>query len=247
MTGYSALAAFYDDFMPAEDYDRWLECCDALFTANGVKSVIDLACGTGRLSLMLAGRGYEVIAVDASSEMLTVAQAKASLSCAATAPLFINQTLEELDLYGTSDAAVCSMDGINYLSPDALDKALHRLGFFLEKDGLFIFDVNTPAKFDRIDGCAFIDESEGAYCAWSADYDREKKLCLFEMDIFLKEKELWRRMAEEHTEYVYEVGELKKSLERAGFTDIGVFGGLPLRESVPDEDRLFFVCRNGKK
>ena len=247
MTGYSSLAAFYDGIMPSEDYDRWLECCDGLFSERGARTVIDLACGTGRLSWMLAERGYEVIGVDASPEMLSVAQSKADLFSAAVSPMFIQQSLEELDLYGTADAAVCSMDGINYLSPEALDRALRRLSLFLEKGAVFVFDINTPRKFERIDGCAFIDECEDAYCAWNADYDAENKLCLFEMDIFLREGELWRREAEEHTEYAYEPAQLEKKLAGAGFCDIGVFGGLPLRRTEPDEDRLFFVCRNGKK
>lgn len=247
MTGYSSLAAFYDGIMPAVDYELWLECCDGLFAACGAKTVIDLACGTGRLSWMMAERGYEVIGVDASAEMLTVAQSKSGSLKVSEPPMFIQQSLEELDLYGTVDAAVCSMDGINYLSPDALDKALRRLGLFLEKNGVFIFDINTPRKFEKIDGCAFIDESDGAYCAWNADYDKEKEICLFEMDIFLREGKLWRREAEEHTEHVYRVGQMKKKLAGAGFSDIEVFGGLPLRQPEPNADRLFFVCRNGKK
>lgn len=246
MTRYSSLASFYDSVMPGEDYELWAECCDGIFSASGVRTVIDLACGTGTLSWALAQRGYEVIAVDASCEMLSEAQAKAPLFQVQTAPIFINQTLEELDLYGTADAAICSMDGINYLSPAALKKALHRLGFFLEKGGLFFFDVNTPQKFQRIDGCAFIDESEDAYCAWSADYDPDRGRCLFEMDIFLREGRLWRREAEEHEEFAYSVERLEKMLAEAGFADIEVFGGLPLRAAREDEDRLFIMCRSGK-
>lgn len=233
--------------MPEDDYRLWADCCDGLFKHEGVHSVIDLACGTGTLSWLLSQKGYEVIGVDLSADMLSEAQMKGEYINTRVPPMFLNQALEELDLYGTADAAVCSMDSMNYLPPDSFVRALERIALFVEKGGLFIFDVNTPEKFRDMDGRCYIDESDGAYCAWSADYDDDDRSCRFVMDIFLQDSEMWRRTQEEHTEYAYSVSEIKDMLMDAGFIETEFYGGLPLRKPVDGEERLFIICRNGKK
>ena len=116
MSSYESLAGFYDRVMPEEEYRLWADCCDRLFRPRGIRTVLDLACGTGRLSWLLAERGYEVIGVDLSCDMLAVAASREAE--VKYPPLFLNQALQELDLYGTVQAAICSMDGLNYLPED---------------------------------------------------------------------------------------------------------------------------------
>lgn len=246
MNEYNSLAPYYDKLMPEDDYRLWADLCERLFKDIGAQTVLDLACGTGTLSYLLADRGFEVIGTDISCEMLAVAEAKKASFKGPVPPLFLNQAAQELDLYGTVKAAVCSMDGINYIEPESIQEALNKVSLFLEEGGIFVFDINTPDKFKRIDGQVFVDEGEDIYCVWRAGYEPEEGCCVFGMDIFIRDEEgglLWRREYEEHVEYDYTPLELGSMLKNAGFKDIGFYGGLPLREAAANEDRLFLICK----
>lgn len=246
MSAYASLAGFYDRVMPEEDYRMWADCCDELFHPRKIRTVLDLACGTGRLTWLLAQRGYEVIGVDLSCDMLAVAAEREEE--VPYRPLFLNQAMQELDLYGTVQAAICSMDGLNYLPEEDLREALRRLRLFLEPEGILLFDANTPEKFRRMDGETYAEETEDAFCVWRADLEENERSCVFGMDIFLREGRLWRREQEEHVEYVYSAEMLSTLLEEAGFARPKVFGGLPLRPAEGDEDRLFFLSEgNGMR
>ena len=241
MNAYASLAGFYDQVMPEEDYRLWADCCESLFRPKCVRTVLDLACGTGRLSWLLASRGYEVIGVDLSCDMLSVAAERGEDEQAEIPPLFLNQALQELDLYGTVQAAICSMDGLNYLAPGELRETLRRLRLFLEPEGILLFDLNTPEKFRRMDGEIYAEETEDAFCVWQAELEENGRSCVYGMDIFLREGSLWRREQEEHIEYVYEPGEIADLLQATGFPRPKVFAGLPLRPVEGGEDRLFFL------
>ncbi len=240
MNPYASLAGFYDQVMPEEEYRLWAECCDSLFRPRGIRTVLDLACGTGRLSCLLAGRGYEVIGVDLSCEMLTMAAERASLAPSEIPPLFLNQALQELDLYGTVQAAICSMDGFNYLTEAELRETLRRLRLFVEPGGILLFDLNTPEKFRRMDGETYTEETEDAFCVWHAELEDERT-CVFGMDIFLREGKLWRREQEEHVEYIHSPESVAELAAQAGFPRPCILSGLPLAPAAGDEDRLFFL------
>ena len=201
--------------------------------------MLDLACGTGRLSWLLAARGYEVIGVDLSCDMLSVAAERGGKTRAEVPPLFLNQPLQELDLYGTVQAAICTMDGLNYLPEEDLRETLRRLRLFLEPGGIFLFDLNTPEKFRRMDGEVYTEETEDAFCVWQAELQGES--CFFGMDIFLREGRLWRREQEEHIEYLYSPRRMADLVEAYGFPRPGIYAGLPLRAPEPEEERLFFL------
>ncbi len=242
MTAYGALARFYDSLMPAQAYEAWAEVCHALFQPLGLRTVLDLACGTGRLSWLLSEKGYEVVGVDRSSEMLAEAMARPEEHAGGEPPLFICQSMEELDLYGTVQAAVCSMDSLNYLAPEELREALRRVRLFTEPGGLFVFDIHTPEKLRSMDGENFIDESEDAFCVWSAEYSEEEGACDYVVDLFTREGRLWRRSTEEHREYAHDPETLCRLLESLGFSSVRVCGGLPMRERREEDERLFFVA-----
>ena len=151
MNSYETLSVYYDRFTDDVGYADWADFFERLFAREGMqpKLVLDLACGTGSLTKILADRGYEMIGVDASPEMLMQAMQN-TMDCAPR-PLFLNQRMEELDLYGTVDVCLCCLDSVNYVTePEVLQKAFERVHLFLEpKTGLFVFDVNTPEKFAR--------------------------------------------------------------------------------------------------
>ena len=237
MNAYAALAQVYDSLMPAQAYPAWADSCDALFRPRGIKTVLDLACGTGRLSWLLAEKGYEVIGADLSSDMLSEAMAAGEGRSVPLRPMFICQAMEELDLYGTVQAVVCSMDGMNYLEPEALKEAVRRVRLFLEPGGVFFFDVHTPE-----DGRTFFSESEEAFCVWSAACPPGAESCEYAIEVFTRAGKLWKRSSEEHREYVHEPQWLRKILLEAGFGEVRVCGGLPLRERRAEDERLFFVA-----
>ncbi len=241
MNAYAALAQVYDSLMPAQAYPAWADSCDAIFRPRGLHTVLDLACGTGRLSWLLAEKGYEVIGADLSSDMLAEAMAAGEGRSAEIRPMFICQAMEELDLYGTVQAVVCSMDGMNYLDPEALKETVRRVRLFLEPGGLFVFDIHTPEKLRSMDGENFVDESEDAFCVWSAEMT-EEGACDYVVDLFTREGRLWRRSTEEHREYVHDPEALSALLKELGFASVEIHGGLPLRERRPEDERLFFVA-----
>lgn len=241
---YDALAACYDAMTEDVAYERWADYLERVFVQEGVPvhTVLDLACGTGTMSYLLAERGYELIGVDFSPEMLAIAAGK-SVPPGAEPPIFLCQAMEDLDLYGTVDACVCLLDSVNHVTdPETLQKALHRVWLFLEPGGLFVFDIHTPEHLQGLDGGIFLDETEDAYCVWRTDY--EDRVCTYAMDVFQREPGgLWSRSGELHEEFSYTPEELSTYLSQAGFVSIHQYGNLTLQAPTAGEDRLFFTAR----
>ena len=247
MDSYQFLAGCYDELTYDVPYPRWADYIEKHFRRRGLPGniVLDLACGTGSLTRELAQRGYEMIGVDLSPEMLAEAAEK-NRDAGDIPPIFLCQPMEKLDLYGTIDACVCCLDSVNYVtSPKKLQQAFERVHLFLMPGGLFLFDVNTPEKLQGLDGQVFLDETEDAYCVWRAEYSKRSRICSYFMDIFRLDPDSgqWERGEELHEERAYTIPELTGCLEQAGFRDIKVYGELKLRPPVPNEGRVFFVAR----
>lgn len=249
MGSYEFLADSYDQLTADVRYAAWADYLEKHFrkSAIPVRTVLDLACGTGSLSAELALRGYEMIGVDQSAEMLAVAAEKCR-DLPGIAPIFLNQPMEKLDLYGTIDACVCCLDSINYvITPAALRRAFARVHLFLMPGGLFVFDVKPPEILEGADGEVYLDETEDTYCVWRADYSRRRRVLTYGMDIFrLRENDVWERGEEVHEEYAYTLEELEQYLREAGFTEVRRWGNLKLRPPRPGEERVFFTARKEK-
>ena len=238
MSCYRFLAPWYDKLTGDVPYTRFADFYEAEFRRNGgeFKLLLDLCCGTGTLTDVLSRRGYEMIAVDSSVEMLMEAQSKsAGLE---TPPLFLCQDAAALDLYGTVDAAVCSLDGMNYIPPEDLPEVFRRLWLFVRPGGLLIFDIRTPEFLRSLDGDVFVDEQEDVLCLWRADFEDALPAIIYGMDIFSRQGRLWQRESEEHVEYAHEPAALQTLLEQAGFHDVC------LRPDCPQGDmgRLFITA-----
>ena len=148
MTAYGPLAAVYDRLTGDVGYERRADYIQRLFGKSRipVHTVLDLACGTGTMTAILTERGYELIAVDASPDMLAQAREKAA-EVPGEPPVFLNQDMPKLDLYGTVDAAICCLDSLNYLtSPKDVQRTFQRLHLFIAPGGLLVFDVSSAAK-----------------------------------------------------------------------------------------------------
>ena len=243
MSCYDHLAICYDELTGDVAYEQRADYLEKLFrrAAMPVRTVLDLACGTGTMTWLLTGRGYEMIGVDGSAEMLAVAMGKYG-QVGGIPPIFLQQTMPRLDLYGTVDAAICCLDSLNYLTrPADVRRTLQRLRLFVASGGLLIFDVNTPEKFRALDGQVFLDETEDTYCVWRTEYNR--RICTYYMDLFRREKSGgWRRSLEIHRERCYTVDELTAWLTEAGFGKIRVYGDRKLRRPAGGEQRIYFSC-----
>lgn len=243
---YGPLAARYDAFtldVPYEKLTAWYETALAS-GERAVHTVLDLCCGTGTLSLALAERGYELISVDASAEMLSVFQQKLfELPEGAVAPMLLCQRAEELDLYDTVDGAVCCLDSFNYLSPDILPEVARRLHLFLSPGGALCFDFLAPERLRSLDGECFVDEREDALCLWRASVEGDE--LHYGMDLFRARGRLWSREQEEHVEYLHTPETLIGVLEDAGFENVRLHSDGPQAEA----GRLFItaVCRKGEE
>lgn len=246
MASYEFLAGCYDALTADVKYARWADYLERHFTRSKlpIHTVLDLACGTGSLTRELAVRGYEMIGVDRSEEMLGQAAEKCR-GVEPIEPIFLHQSMEKLDLYGTIDACVCCLDSVNYVTrPALLRRAFERVHLFLMPGGLFLFDINTSEKLKGLDGQMFIDETDDTYCVWRCEYSERRRICTYGMDLFHAEGDgRWRRDGEEHEEYAYEPHELEEYLREAGFTAIKRYGELKLRPPVQGEQRIFFAAR----
>lgn len=238
---YGPLAAQYDALTGDVPYEELTDWYETAFASRGraVRTVLDLCCGTGTVSLLLAQRGYELISADASAEMLSVFQQKLwELPEGTVRPMLLCQRAEELDLYDTVDAAVCSLDSMNYLPPEILPEVFRRLHLFISPDGTLCFDYLAPSHMRSLNGQTFVDEKDGLLCLWRAAVEENE--LHYGMDIFRERKNgLWEREQEEHTEYIHEPERLKELLTEAGFGDIEFCGSGPQN----GQGRRFVVCR----
>ena len=239
MISYGPLARFYDGLTGDVPYEAFAAYYRSLFASDGGEFhlLLDLCCGTGTLTVLLAKDGYEMIGADSSPEMLSVAREKAEET--GVNVLFLCQSAEELDLYGTVDAAVSSLDSFNYLEPESLPEVLHRLYLFIRPGGLLIFDIRSKEWLKQLDGSTFVDEDDDVLCLWRADYDEEEELIVYGMDLFSRSGMLWERQREEHVEYAYEEEEIAHLLTEAGFEPVRIDANGPQGEI----GRRFLICK----
>ena len=216
---YNEFAWYYDDLNAAADYDALFAYIRGELTAHGITGglLADLGCGTGDLTLMLAQAGYDVIGVDRSAEMLSVLREKADELGLSGQVLLLRQDILQLDLYGTVRAAVATFDILNHIGPAAkFEQAIARAAFFMEKDGVFVFDLNTPYKHAEVLGSnAFPLEGEGVEGLWQNRYDSAAGTV--NIDISLTDTETGQTYCESFTEYSYPLELVKTLLAKYGF------------------------------
>lgn len=244
MIAYESLAAAYDGLTTDVDYAAILQFFEEILRKEGKKpeSVLDLACGTGSMSVLLAQRGYRVLGADISEEMLTVAAQKAA-DLVENPPYFICQPMQKLRLPSQVDAVCCLLDSLNYVTePEACRQTMHRVYRALKQGGIFFFDINTPQKLRGLDGQVFLDENEESYCVWRAEFDEAEKLCYYGIDLFCRKGQLWQRSFEQHCEYAYEPEELKAWLREAGFARVEAYADRCMEKPAENAQRIYFAA-----
>ena len=249
MAGYGDFAYYYDLLTENVDYESRCEYICNLLAEGGVGKgiLLDLACGTGTMSMLLSDKGYDVIGVDASEDMLSVAQEKKMES--GKDIMFLCQRMEELDLFGTINAAVCTLDSINHITDEeTVKKVFSKVSLFMEDKGIFLFDVNTPYKHREILGNnTFIYDMDDVYCVWQNSTDKETLLTDVSLDIFEKdteeEEDVYYRYSEEFSEKGYELPKIRGWLEEYKFEVLGIYEEMTNNEVKDDTQRAVFVAR----
>lgn len=243
---YSELAVFYDDLMQDAEYEKRADYLISLFLAYDKlpSLLLDAACGTGTLSVLLSKRGIkEVIGVDVSENMLAKAVEKSKEE--GTDILFLNQDLAELDLYGTVDGAVCTLDSVNHItSKTELLKIFKKISLFMEPGSLFIFDVNTIYKHRHILGNhTFVFDNDDVYCCWQNFYHEKTNIVDISLDFFEKQNGLYLRRSECFCERAYTDSQLKEVLFKSGFELVDIFADMTRKKPSPKCQRKIFIAK----
>ena len=244
---YGLLAPFYDAVNADIDYGTWADFIERTAQREGKcrpELVLDLCCGTGRMTLELAARGYDMTGVDYSPEMLDVARAEAEKLGADV--LWLCQDMREFELYGTVDMAVCCLDSVNHLTkPSDLKKCFALVHNYLVPDGLFIFDINGKEKFESVYAQnSYVMEDEGSMCVWQNFYDDKSKLCDFYITLFKEKADgAYERYDEVQTERMYKIADIKKYLRAANMEFIGAYSDFDLTEATDSDERIYVVAR----
>ena len=247
MDAYHELAKSYDRLTNDVDYEATVDFYFEILKREGLnpRTAVDLACGTGSVTAILARKGLDVTGVDLSEEMLT--QAFQKVMDMEKPPRFVCQPLQELYLPRGVDLAVCALDSLDYITePSDCETAIKRIYKALNPGGIFIFDVNTPEKLRAMDGQVFLDEDDDVYCVWRGEFDEQTNICSYGMDLFQRKGNLWERSLEEHCEYAYSADQLVGYLKDAGFTHIRVYGDRRLEAPGEGEQRIYIKARKGK-
>ena len=246
MSGYAEFSGVYDVLTQNVDYPARADYIADLLSRNGVTGgiLLDLACGTGTLSVEMAKKGFEVIGVDASGEMLSIAMNNAYE--AEQNILFLCQQMQSLDLYGTIGCAICTLDSINHLTEKQdVQAAFDKVSLFMEKDGIFVFDVNTPYKHREIlADNSFVYEADGVYCVWQNTFDSDTDTVRIDLDIFEEiEPDVYERTQESFCERAYGINELEAMLTKAGFETVAVYDELSYNAPQEKSQRVFITAR----
>lgn len=243
-TIYSNFAYIYDKLMYDIDYSKWADYIEEIFKINKLKPslVLDLGCGTGNFCIEMAQRGYDMIGIDMSIDMLNCAKDKSQEQ--GLNILYLNQDMTDFELYGTVDAIVCLMDSLNYILYKKDIKRMFKLvNNYLNPGGIFIFDVNTPYKFENIlRDNVFYDVSDDATYIWQNYYSKKTKICQFDLTFFIKNCDKYEKFDEIHYERSYDRSELKQLLGISGLKLLNIYDDLKLKKPAPKSQRNFFVC-----
>ncbi|MDD6480749.1 MAG: class I SAM-dependent methyltransferase [Lachnospiraceae bacterium] len=243
MEAYTGFAQVYDMFMDNVPYEEWCAYICGCFRQNGISegAVLDLGCGTGELTRLMAKKGYDMIAVDSSVDMLEIASQNWEDGI-----LYIHQRMEELELGESVQAAYSACDSVNYiLEEEDLLQAFCRVYSHLMPGGIFLFDMNTDYKYRVLLGENTFAESrdEGSFI-WENYYDEESAVNEYDLTLFIPEEgELFRRYTELHYQKNYSMERVRKLLEQAGFCDICLYDDYtdnPVRE---DSERCTITAR----
>lgn len=247
MDAYTSFASVYDLFMDNVPYEEWCAFLCKILAQHGITDgpILDLGCGTGKMTRLMSEQGYDMTGIDNAAEMLQIA----AMEPGEVPILYLMQDMQDLELDGCVRAVYSVCDCVNYvLDEEELQQAFSRVHEYLEEDGAFIFDVNTSYKYTKLLAENTFAESrdEGSFI-WDNYYDEEERINEYDLTLFIPEgDELYRRYTETHYQRNYETETLLKLLKNAGFTDLCVYDDYTDAPLCETSERAVFVAKKSK-
>lgn len=253
MSSYESFARVYDLFMDNIPYEKWCEYLAGLLKEYGITDglVLELGCGTGNITRLLADKGYDMIGVDNAPDMLEIAMEKKETE--GQDILYLLQDMREFELYGTVKAVVSICDSMNYIiEEEELLEVFRLVNNYLDPKGIFIFDMNTEYKYREILGENTIAENrEDASFIWDNYYDCEEQINEYDLTLFIPEEEagknIYRKYEEIHYQRAYDIEEVKNLLAKAGMEFVAVYDALTHRPPRAVSERVYIIAREKGK
>lgn len=249
MEAYTDFAQVYDELMDETPYEKWSQNITNVLAEYNICDglVLELGCGTGSITELLASKGYDMIGVDASEEMLNIANDKRIES--GHDILYLNQDMRTFELYGTVRAVVSVCDSLNYLLEDEdIIECFKLVNNYLDPKGIFFFDFNTRYKYENVIGNTVIAENrEDCSFIWENYYDPEEMINEYDLTIFVKEdsedEDIFRRFQEVHYQRGYTLDEMKEFIEKAGLVFIKAYDADTLGDVTAESERVYCVAQ----
>lgn len=254
MDAYTGFAEVYDNFMDNIPYEEWAKYLLGILKEYGIDGglIADLGCGTGSMTELLARAGYDMIGIDNSVEMLEIARDK--MQELGLDILYLMQDMREFELYGTVNAVVSICDSMNYiLEYEDLVKVIKLVNNYLEQDGYFIFDLNTPYKYrEQLGDQTIAEDREEISFIWDNYFDQETGINEYDLSIFIRESDgRYRKYEETHYQRAYKLSEIQKAIEQAGMEYITAYDAFTKEPPKPDSERIYIIAKEkwqeGKK
>lgn len=252
MEAYTSFAEVYDQFMDNVPYREWADFLQEILQKEGISDglVLDLGCGTGSMTEELAGRGYDMIGVDNSEDMLEIAMEKRQES--GHDILYLLQDMQGFELYGTVRAVVSVCDSVNYVTEkEELEQVFRLVNNYLDPGGIFVFDFNTEYKYREVLGDRTIAENrEDSSFIWDNYYYEEEHMNEYELTLFIQEtdqKELYHKYQETHFQRAYTLEEIGELLERSGLHFVAAYEDYTKEAPGKESERICVVAREQGK
>lgn len=246
---YRSFAQVYDLFMDNVDYPAWCDYLAGLLGEYGVQDglVLELGCGTGSMTELLAEKGYDMIGADNAPDMLEIAMEKREQS--GQDILYLLQDMREFELYGTVRAVVSVCDSMNYLlEEEELFQVFRLVNNYLDPGGVFIFDLNTPYKYRQIGEDTIAENREEGSFIWENDFDEETGINEYDLTLYIREdEELYRRYEEIHYQRAYEISRVIQLLEEAGLQFEAVYEAFSREKPNEESERVYLIARECQK
>lgn len=252
MEAYSSFAKVYDLFMDNVPYEEWSKYIIGLLNEYGISEglMLDLGCGTGKLTRLLAKAGFDMIGVDNAEEMLEIAREAGYEDENVPDILYLLQDMREFELYGTVRAVVSICDSMNYiLEEEDLLTVFKLVNNYLDPKGLFIFDLNTIYKYRELLGETTISENreEGSFI-WDNYFDEEEQINEYDLTLFIREEgDLYRKYEETHYQRAYELETVKNLIEQAGMEFVAAYDAFTKEPVKADSERIYVIAREKGK
>lgn len=254
MQAYTSFAAVYDKFMNNVPYMEWADYLTSLLSEFGVTEglVCELGCGTGQMTRRLAARGYDMIGIDSSFEMLNLAREQEDLEKGSepvsSEILYLQQDMCEIELYGTVAAFVSICDSMNYLTTEEeLQQVFLRVNNYLDSRGIFIFDLKTEYYFEHILGnTTFAENQEDCSLIWENSFDKKTGLNEYALTIYCRrneQKELYERTEEQHLQRAYPLQVIKEQLLAAGMEFVAAYDAMTRKPPAAESERIYVIAR----